>query len=73
MIRYILIQFPDKNSWGFEIGKKEGYKTLTNARKAARKALENYRNGGAAFVTIRKEETENNSFQSGIIETIKEV
>lgn len=69
-ITYELILFPDGESWGMTIGSKKGYKTLTNARKAAKKAINEYKNGGMSFVTIRKNEDWGSGSSNGIIETV---
>lgn len=70
MTKYTLNLFPDGASWGMEVGNKHGYKTLTGARKAAKKALENYSNGGLAFVAIRKEDITGPVSISGLLETV---
>jgi len=69
-ITYELILFPDGESRGFEVGCKKGYKTLTNARKAAKKAIIDYNNGGMAFVTIRKNEDWGSGSCNGLLETV---
>ena len=67
---YSLQLFPDGHCWALEVGNKKGYKTLNNARRAAKKALENYNNGGLAFVMIRKENFYHGVMISSPLETI---